>query len=267
VTVAAPTDGETERTLGCRNWWRRPALIRLGGIVFLLMIWELTAQTAGDPLFFSPPSAVVAAVPDVFGDRVLLRACALTLGELAIAFALAVAVGSLAGVLVGANRLSRRSLYPMILLAYAVPQTTVLPLFILLFGPGAASKVAFGFSHGVFPVLIAVIGGVQAVRPALITCARSMGASRLDLLRLVVLPCIVPSLFTGMRLGMSATLLGILLAELYVTSAGIGQFTHAFTDTFQPAKLFALSAGLAAMAVILNESMRRIEGRHNRWRR
>ena len=74
-------------------------------------------------------------------------------------------------------------------------------------------------------------------------------------------------MFTGMRLGMSATLLGILLAELYVTSAGIGHFTHVFTDSFQPAKLFALIAGLAAMAIMLNESMRRLELRHNRWRR
>jgi NitT/TauT family transport system permease protein len=239
----------------------------MGAVFFLVVMWELAARSIGDPLFSSPPSAVVAVLPEVFGDGALLRAFALTLGELAIAFALAVMVGSLVGVLVGGNRLSRRSLYPIILLAYAIPQTTILPLFILMFGPGAMSKVAFGFSHGVFPVIISVIGGMQAVRPALLTSARSMGASGLQVLWLVVLPCIVPSLFTGMRLAMSATLLGILLAELYVTSAGVGQFTHAFTDTFQPAKLFALSGALAAMAAILNESMRWIEGRHSRWRR
>ena len=74
-----------------------------------------------------------------------------------------------------------------------------------------------------------------------------MGAGWLQIVRFVFLPSILPGLFTGMRLGMSATLLGILLAELYVTASGIGHYTHVYTDSFQPAKLFAL-VGVAIIA-------------------
>jgi ABC-type nitrate/sulfonate/bicarbonate transport system permease component len=189
-----------------------------------------------------------------------------TMVALVVAFTLATGIGVAVSFVIGIPRVVRQSVFPLVLLAYAIPQTTVLPLFILIFGTGTVSKVAFGFSHGVFPIVIAAVGALQDIKPTMVKCARSMGASRLQLLRLVILPSIVPGLFTGMRLGMSATLLGILLAELYVTSSGIGHYTHVFTETFQPSKLFALIAVLAAMAVILNESMRRIEIQHGRWR-
>ncbi len=65
---------------------------------------------------------------------------------------------------------------------------------------------------------------------------------------------------------MTGDLLGVLLAELYVSQAGVGHFTRLFTESFQPAKLFALIAALAAIAVVLNELCRRAERRMSRWR-
>ncbi len=76
----------------------------------------------------------------------------------------------------------------------------------------------------------------------------------------------VPSFFSGLRLGMSGVLLGVLLAELYVSTAGIGHFTTQFTENFEPAKLFGLIGMLAAMAIVLNEIVRRAEMRFSRWR-
>jgi NitT/TauT family transport system permease protein len=76
----------------------------------------------------------------------------------------------------------------------------------------------------------------------------------------------IPSFFAGMRLCMSATLLGVLLAELYVSSAGIGHFTTLFTQNFDPTKLLGLVALLAAMAIVLNEIVRRAEVKTGRFR-
>jgi NitT/TauT family transport system permease protein len=81
----------------------------------------------------------------------------------------------------------------------------------------------------------------------------------------VVFPHMLPSLFTGMRLAMSAVLLGVLLAELYVSQAGVGFLTSMYTQTFQPQNLFALVAILAAIAVALNELCRASERRLSRW--
>ena len=148
---------------------------------------------------------------------------------------------------------------PIVLLLYGTPQITILPLFILYFGIGPASKIAFGVTHGMFPITIAIVAGVQNMKPILLVSARSMGASRWQILRWVVFPHMIPSFFAGMRLGMSGALLGVLLAELYVSTAGIGHFTTMFTENFDPTKLFGLVAMLATMAIILNEIVRRAE--------
>src|SRR6202007_528197 len=131
---------------------------------------------------------------------------------------------------------------------------TILPLFILYFGIGAASKIAFGVTHGVFPVVMTVVAGVQNLKPILLVSARSMGASRWHIFRYVIFPHMVPSFFAGMRLGMSGVLLGVLLAELYVSTAGIGYFTTQFTQSFDPTKLFGLIADLRAKAQLPHES-------------
>ena len=126
---------------------------------------------------------------------------------------------------------------PIILLLYGTPQVTILPLFILYFGIGPASKIAFGVSHGIFPIIMTIVAGVQNIKPILLTSARSMGASRWQILRHVIFPHMIPSFFAGMRLGMTGVLLGVLLAELYVSTAGIGYFTTLFTQNFDPTRL------------------------------
>jgi NitT/TauT family transport system permease protein len=170
------------------------------------------------------------------------------------------------GLTVGLQRFTHRSFMPIILLLYGTPQITILPLFILYFGIGPASKIAFGVSHGIFPIIVTVVAGVQNIKPILLTSAKSMGASRWHIFRWVIFPHMIPSFFAGMRLGMTGVLLGVLLAELYVSTAGIGYFTTLFTQSFNPTKLLGLISALAAMAIVLNEIVRRAELYYSRWR-
>lgn len=242
-----------------------PGVARLGVIAAFVVAWEAGARLFGDPLFISPPSRVLVAILHLARESDVVGAVKLTCWELLAAFALSVAIGLAVGLLVGLNRFSRGSIYPVILLLYGMPLATVLPLFVLVFGIGAASKIAFGVSHGVFPIILTVAAGVQNIKPILLTCARSMGASRRQILFSVVFPHMLPSLFTGMRLGMSAVLLGVLLAELYVSQSGVGYLTSTYTQTFQPQNLFALVVILAAIAVALNELCRASETRLTRW--
>ena len=259
---------------------RRPGLARLLVIVALFVVWEIAARWFVDPLFLSPPSKVIANLcgnfplswrltcepGSLFGTKDVPAALGLTLYELAVAFVIAVAIGLALGLAIGLQPFVRASVFPIVLLLYGMPQVTILPLFILSFGIGAASKIAFGVTHGVFPVVMTVVAGVQNLKPILMTSARSMGASRWQMFRHVIFPHMVPSFFAGMRLGMSAVLLGVLLAELYVSIAGIGYFTTLFTQNFEPAKLLGLVGTLAAMAIFLNALVRRAETRFGRWR-
>jgi len=201
----------------------------------------------------------------MFATRGVPAALQLTLWELTVAFALSVAIGLALGLLVGLHRFAERSFLPIILLLYGIPQITILPLFVLYFGIGPASKIAFGVSHGVFPIIVTVAAGVHNPPPMLLAAARSMGANRRQILRWVIFPHMMPTFFVGLRLGMSAVLLGVLLAELYVSTAGIGYFTTLFTQSFDPTKLLGLIAVLALMAIVLNEIVRRAETHFSRY--
>jgi len=245
---------------------RHPGVARLGVVILILLVWEIAARWFIDPLFISPPSRVFASLGTVLATNGIPAALRLTFFELAVAFVISVAIGVAVGLAIGLQPFARRSFMPIVLLVYGLPQITILPLFILFFGIGAASKIAFGVTHGIFPIIVTIVAGVQNLKPILLTSARSMGASRWQLLRWVIFPHMIPSFFAGMRLGMSGVLLGVLLAELYVSTAGIGYFTTMFTQAFDPTKLFGLIAMLAAMAIALNEIVRRAEVRFSRWR-
>ncbi|MEX2036423.1 MAG: ABC transporter permease, partial [Xanthobacteraceae bacterium] len=232
----------------------------------LFLLWELAARWWIDPDFLSPPSQVLASLGELFETQGVPAALQITLWELAVAFAISVVIGLAVGLTVGLSRFSNRSFMPIILLLYGTPQITILPLFILYFGIGSASKIAFGVSHGVFPIIVTIVAGVQNIKPILMTAAHSMGASRWQIFRWVIFPHMIPSFFAGMRLGMTGVLLGVLLAELYVSTAGIGYFTTLFTQNFDPTKLLGLVSVLAAMAIALNETVRRAEVYFGRWR-
>lgn len=249
-----------------RYFYRHAGVARLGVVIAIFVLWEIAARWWIDPLFMSPPSRVLVSLPDMFEIKGVPQALRITFWELAVAFAMSVVIGLIVGLGVGLEPFSRRSFMPIILLLYGTPQVTILPLFILFFGIGPASKIAFGVSHGIFPIIVTIVAGVQNLKPILLTSAKSMGASRWQVFRYVIFPHMIPSFFAGMRLGMTGVLLGVLLAELYVSTIGIGYFTTLFTQNFEPDNLLGLIATLAAMAIVLNEIVRRAEIHFARWR-
>jgi ABC-type nitrate/sulfonate/bicarbonate transport system permease component len=241
-------------------------LARIGVVAAFLALWEIGARLFGDPLFICPPSAVVGGIGTVLHTPGVVGALFAVFWELVIGFLIAVVAGTAVGLVLGLNRFWYGALFPIVLMLYAIPQTTVLPLFILMFGVGAKAKIIFGVAHSVFVVVITTVAGARNIDAVLVQAARSMGASRRQMIAQVVFPSIVPSLFTGMRLAMAGTLLGVLLAELYVSTAGVGAYTTQFSSAFQPQNLLGLIALLATMAVILNGLCSLAERRFSRWK-
>src|SRR5215470_19718806 len=138
------TGGAAKRRPLLRSLARRPWFARAIVIAALFAVWEIAARWFVDPLFLSPPTQVVASLDKVFGTSGVPAALQLTLFELAVAFVLAVVIGLVLGLAIGLQPLVRRSFFPIVLLLYGMPQVTILPLFILFFGIGATSKIAFG---------------------------------------------------------------------------------------------------------------------------
>jgi NitT/TauT family transport system permease protein len=245
----------------------RVSWTRWSFIAAVVVALEIYGRLFADPAFMQPPSAILKAwFTTILPDGRIMSALGLSVVEIAAAYGLSVVFGLLIGLAVGSTQLARKGFFPMVMLLYAIPQVALISLFILLFGLGPASKIAFGFSHGIFPIIINVVGGMANAPALYIRGAKSMGASRFDTIRYVIFPNMVPSFFVGLRLAMTLTLLGVILAELYVSTGGIGYFTRVFAENFNPAPLFALIGSLAAIALIFNECVRMAERRLSRSR-
>jgi NitT/TauT family transport system permease protein len=237
--------------------WARWAIL-----LALVVLFEIDGRFYADPAFLQPPSAVVVALFDkILNNPQIISAVLTSIVEIGTAYGLAIVFGFIIGVAVGSTGFARASFFPIVLLLYAIPQVSLMPLVILVFGLGPASKIAFGFSHGIFPVIVNVIAGMRNVNEVYLRGARSMGASRRDILRHVIFPHMVPSFFVGLRLSMTLTLLGVILAELYVSTSGIGYFARLFAESYNPAPLFALIGILAAIALAFNGVVRLAERR------
>jgi ABC-type nitrate/sulfonate/bicarbonate transport system permease component len=242
-----------------------PAVAGLGVVGVVLLLWEITARL-GNPLFVSPPSETAVAIVGLLHDNEIRKALFTTLWELIVAFGLSLLIGLAVAIPIGLSGFWRNTFLPFVLFLYAIPQVTLLPLFIKLFGFGPPSKIAFGVTHGVFIVIIGVVAAMKTIDPVLLRASASLGASRRQVMTYVVIPHLIPSLFTAMRLAMSGVLLGVMVAELYISTAGVGYYAQQFANAFAPAKLFGLVILLAALAIALNEMLRTVERRASFWR-
>ncbi|HWK14213.1 MAG TPA: ABC transporter permease [Rhizobiaceae bacterium] len=239
-------------------------LVILGVVVF----WEIAGRFLINPAFLAPPTHVVRALfTTIFASPEIRYAIWLALVEVTIAYALAVVVGIAIGLAVGITEPGRKAMFPIIVMIWVIPNITLLPLFMVVFGLGPVGKIAYAFSGGIFPIMVNVIAGMRNVNQLYVRGTQSMGGSRLDELRHVVFPNMVPSLFTGLRLGMIVTMLGVIASELYVSANGIGYYTRLYSEVYDPAPLFALILTLAVISITLNELVRLAERRFTRWRR
>jgi ABC-type nitrate/sulfonate/bicarbonate transport system permease component len=207
------------------------ALVRLGLVAAVLLAWEVAGRAA-NPLLAVPPSATLPALRELLLLRSypdLGASLLVTLREIATAYALAVAVGLAVGGTLGMNRLLGRAYGPMLAALYAVPAVVWYPSLMLFFGLDAASKIAFGFLLGFFPVTLAVLAGIRQVNPHLVTVAKSYGAGPLTVFGRVVLPATLFTLAGGLRTGLALSVIGVIVGEILGSKRGMGALiNHAY---------------------------------------
>jgi NitT/TauT family transport system permease protein len=207
------------------------AAFRLALLVVLLAAWELAGRAA-NPLLAVPPSAVLPALRDLLLLRSypgLPASLWLTVREIVLAYALAVAAGLGCGFALGMNRLLGRAWGPMIAALYAVPAVVWYPSLMLFFGLDAASKIAFGFLLGFFPITLAVLAGVRQVNPHLVLVARAYGAGVVTVFFRVMLPAMLFTLVGGLRTGLALSVIGVVVGEILGSKDGMGALiNHAY---------------------------------------
>jgi len=269
ATSPTQTSETTTASRPRRSYWQRNENWLLGTLSMLvfLALWELVVS-AGlvNPLFTSSPSRIVVAAIEMFADESFYAHLEVSATEFFSGFALAIVIGVPLGILMGWYSRVNAILEPFVSALYATPRIALLPLVVIWFGIGIASKVAIVFLGAIFPILVNMITGVRTVEADFVKVARSFGATDRQMFLTVVLPSAVPMLLTGLRLGLGHALVGIVVGEMYGATQGLGYLIAVAGARFQTDRVMVGIILIAALGVALTELLRAIERRFERWR-
>ena len=212
-----------------------------------LLLWELVSRVlVANQLFLAAPSQIVLAIYSLSQTGELGRHIAISSAEFAVGYVIASIIGIGFGFGMANSARFKQALQPWISGLYATPTIALAPLFILWLGIGIWSKVLVVIFLVLFPVTINTEAGLRTTSERLIEMLRSFGASERQIFFKVSLPSALPFILAGLKLGIGRGLIGVVVAELFGSRAGLGRLISQSADAFNMPELFA---GVIVLAV------------------
>lgn len=236
------------------------SLTRLGLVVAVALLWEASGRlTWIDPDLLPPLSKVFQVMGRLLTSSEFIEDMRVTALECLVASAIVVPLGLLVGFVMAESPPVDRVLRSPMRLLMTVPKSIFLPVFILLLGIGFGQKVVFAVTLAFFIVVPTGIAAVQSVPPGLVLAARAFGATRRQIYTGIYLPAMAPVVVGGARLGIIYAVHGVILAEMYASSSGVGRSILAWGEGFQMDYLFAAVLLVVIFTVALNEALQALE--------
>lgn len=245
--------------------------LSLATLLALLALWWLVARLGWvDPLFLPPPGRVLAqlvtlAGPQGFMDATLWQHLGASLQRILIALLAAAVFGIAAGLAMGLSPTVRGMLDPLIELYRPVPPLAYLPLMVIWFGIGETAKVLLIYLAIFAPVAMATLAGVQSAQQVRLRAARSLGASRLQVLWHVILPGALPEILTGLRIGLGVGWSTLVAAELIAATRGVGFMVQSAGEFLATDVVLAGILVIALVAFVLELGLRALQRRLTPW--
>jgi NitT/TauT family transport system permease protein len=220
-------------------------------------------QIAGETALPAPMPTLSYLAHNIATARFAENAAA-TLIEFALALVLAYAIGLAVGIWMGAHQLSGAVGEPILVALYSLPKIVLYPVVLLMFGLGVSGKVAFGALHGILPVALLTMGAIRAIPRVYLRSARTLHLSPWQTIATVLVPAALPEVFTGLRIGFTVTLLGVLLGEMFASKHGLGFMLMNSMQTLQGEEMMMVAIVLFAFAAVANALLLWIEHRLQR---
>ncbi|MEQ1955062.1 ABC transporter permease subunit [Mesorhizobium yinganensis] len=255
--VSAPGIGQRRR-----GWTARQ--ISLLTVATLVAAWAAAAYLQlVSPVFLPSPLEVATKFVTVarhgFVDATLAAHLAASLGRVFAALAAALAVGVPVGIAIGTSTVGRGIFDPLLEFLRPIPPLAYLPLIIIWFGIGEPSKVLVIAIAMLAPIALSTAAGVRGVSRERVNAARTLGASRSQVIRHVVLPSALPSILTGLRIALGAGWTTLVAAELIAATRGLGFMIQSAAQFLVTDVVIMGIFVIAGVAFILEFGIRRIE--------
>jgi len=237
-------------------------------VVSGLLLWEVVSRwLVGNSLFLAAPSQIAVAIYNLAVTGELWHHVAVSAAEFAVGYVIASVLGILCGLAMASSATVKKAMQPWISGLYATPTIALAPLFILWLGIGIWSKVLVVIFLVLFPVTINTEAGLRTTSERLIEMLRSFGATRWQIFVKVSLPSAVPFILAGLKLGIGRGLIGVVVAELFGSRAGLGRLISQSADAFNMPELFAGVIVLAFAGIVMTAGFGWLEGRLVPWTR
>jgi NitT/TauT family transport system permease protein len=236
-------------------------------VLVLLGIWQyLSKSEIVDPLLVPAPTDIVDATRRLLNTWFFWDAAWVTAQEAVLGFIFGVLAAYLLGTAIGLYPAVRRALFPLIVATEIVPRIALAPVFLSWFGLGIASKITMAAAICFFPVLINVVLGLENVSRESQALLKSLGASKWETYRKLLLPASLPEIFASLKVAITFALTGAIVAEYVGANEGLGVLLRTFFFQLLTPEGFAVILALSGMGLILYGITMLLESRIVFWR-
>lgn len=246
---------------------RQKVLLTVANLALFFLAWEVFVRVTGVPSLLVPTfSAVVAEIPEMHAQGVLLPNVWISLKMYLIGMAISIVAAVPLGMVIGGVRVLERLFAPYMWALYTLPRLILMPFVLLWVGINDTARVTLIVLSAVPAIVVVVMDGVKAVDAGLLRTARSFCASRLQVLTHVAMPASVPFIATGVRMGVSRGLIGLFIGELFTAANGAGYVMVTAGREFDSARVYLMLLIFVAFSVVVVGLTQWLENRASRWR-
>jgi len=266
------------------NWtlgeaWKRYGswVVSVVNVTIFFCLWEIFARSGAiSPLFLPTASGMFKALwvgltttapPGAVISGSIRDHLFYSLRNLGIGLAISCVIGIPAGLLMGGNRYVEKILSPYVWALASLPRVALVPLFILFLGFTVKMQITIIVLSAVFPIIINAWAGVKTTEKSLLSAAKVFGANRRELYTKVVLPYTLPFIISGIQQGIGRGMIGVVIAEIFGGSHGLGYLVNRSADTFNSPLMYAVLFLLVVVSLTLIQLTRWLEAYVAPWRR
>lgn len=239
----------------------RDRLVKIGWVLLpfvFLGIWVLLSEFTSRTILPGPQTAVMELFRGV-EEGWLIANTAISIRLTIEAFVIGGSIGLVVGIMLGSTAFLFDLTEDLLLALYAVPKISVLPLFIILFGVGSTTKLAYGTVGGFFPALIISMNAVRTIDDIYLKIGESLQLSNVQLFRHIILPSILTQLVVALRLSFSVAFLGVVVAGLFASKEGLGLLLQGAMGTFDSTRIYAIVIILVLISFVGNVTLYAIQ--------